>query len=109
MVFLFTLLYATALTLLSDRFLLRQDDVGDFGKSENALLKDAYPEDEFLQVFFKGLSKTSGTSEVIRHAFSDVPVVLPLFSMWLFAAFWGFFLTTVKGRKLLVITDSSVL
>lgn len=104
MVFLFTLLYATALTLLSDHFLLRQDDVGDFGKSENALLKAAYPEDEFLQVFFKGLSKTSGTSEVIRHAFSDVHVVLPLFSMWLFAAFWVFFSYNCEGEK--VVSDN---
>lgn len=56
------------------------------------LLKAAYPEDRFLQVFFKELSRSSGTSEVIRHAFSDVHVVLSLFSIRLFAAFWVFFL-----------------
>lgn len=34
--FLFTLLYATSLILSSDHFLLCEDDMGDFGKSENA-------------------------------------------------------------------------
>lgn len=58
-------------------------------KVEVLLLKAAYPEDRCLQVFFKELSRSS---EVIRHAFSDVHVVLSLFSIWLFAAFWVFFL-----------------
>lgn len=36
MVFFFALLHATALILLSDHFLLSEDDVGDFGKIESA-------------------------------------------------------------------------
>lgn len=34
--FLFALLYATALILLSDHFLSCEDDMGDFGKSASA-------------------------------------------------------------------------
>lgn len=36
MVFLFALLYAAALILLSDHFLLCEYDVGNFGKIESA-------------------------------------------------------------------------
>lgn len=36
MVFLFAPLYATALILLSDNFLLCEDDMSDFGQSESA-------------------------------------------------------------------------
>jgi len=65
-VFLFTLLFATALILLSDRFLLCEDNMYAFSKflpkwgileEVNLLLsKVTYPADRFLRVFFKEFS-----------------------------------------------------
>lgn len=94
-VFLFSLLYATALILLSDLFLLCKDNMYTFSKIPPKwgilekvnllLLKADYSADRFLQVFFQRVYG-SGTSEVVRYAFSDVHIVLCLFSIWLFAA-----------------------
>lgn len=88
--FLFAVLHATALILLSDNFLLCEDDMGDLGKIESAFAEGSLHRRQISSGIFQRPC-SSGTSEVIRHAFSDDHVVLPLSTIWLVAAFFFFF------------------
>lgn len=64
--------------------------MGDVGKSESAFAEGCLPCRWVSSGIFQRVYG-SGTSEVLRHAFSDARIVIPLFSMWLFAAFFFFF------------------
>jgi len=75
--------------------------MGDFGRSESAFVEGYLPCRQVSSGIFQRVFG-SGTSEVVRHAFSDVHIVLPLFSIWLFSAAFFFF----KGEEEKVVSDN---